>query len=297
MALDVSGVTSDAWDPAWDLCVVKMLTENLVICRRAVSRGGYHSALHRHTGVGIVYCIEGHGLYTFGAHALPFTPGRLIYFDSQIPHRVQMHGSYTRWDVCFRPGDLGALANDPDIGAAISAVMPCQGSAALFEVPPPVGERIQRVLTDLESEVRAGPNRSPAMVRLRLAELHLLLHGLRRSHIAAVANHEVAAELLAFIEERLSAQITVAELARRFHYSPSHVYRVIRRATGKTPTAYIRERKLDLARRLLVSTDLAISDIARAVGVPNVSHFCRIFREGTGQSPGRYRSEKRPAGS
>jgi AraC family transcriptional regulator, transcriptional activator of pobA len=66
--------------------------------------------------------------------------------------------------------------------------------------------------------------------------------------------------------------------------------------TGKSPSAWIRDRTLLEARRLLTYTDLTISEIAYRLNFRNVSYFVRFYRRLTGISPGaaRGRSIKNP---
>jgi AraC-like DNA-binding protein len=61
--------------------------------------------------------------------------------------------------------------------------------------------------------------------------------------------------------------------------------------TGKSPSAWIRDRTLLEARRLLTYTDLTISEIAYRLNFRNVSYFVRFYRRLTGISPGAARAK------
>jgi AraC-like DNA-binding protein len=60
--------------------------------------------------------------------------------------------------------------------------------------------------------------------------------------------------------------------------------------TGKSPSAWIRDRTLLEARRLVTYTDLTISEIAYRLNFRNVSYFVRFYRRLTGMSPGAARN-------
>ena len=98
----------------------------------------------------------------------------------------------------------------------------------------------------------------------------------------------MAADILSFIETRLADDISTSVIAREFHYSPSQVNRIIRRATARTAIQYIRERRLARALLLLETTDLSIRQVAERVGY-DVPYFCRVFRQATGRTPGEHR--------
>jgi len=49
------------------------------------------------------------------------------------------------------------------------------------------------------------------------------------------------------------------------------------------------ERRIAKARKLLINTDLCLSEIALEVGFADQSHFARRFRQTLGVSPGQFR--------
>lgn len=71
--------------------------------------------------------------------------------------------------------------------------------------------------------------------------------------------------------------------------SREHVNRVIRTATGGTATALVNELRLTRAASELVMTDRPIVRIAAECGLPNLSHFYRLFKTRFGVTPRHYR--------
>lgn len=83
--------------------------------------------------------------------------------------------------------------------------------------------------------------------------------------------------------------ITVAKVARRFHYSPSYLTSLYKRVFGVGIAEQVTEYRIDRARELLSSTASPVADIAREVGYDDPKYFMRVFRQRTGLTPGRYR--------
>ncbi|WP_246019061.1 helix-turn-helix domain-containing protein [Arthrobacter crusticola] len=75
--------------------------------------------------------------------------------------------------------------------------------------------------------------------------------------------------------------------------------RAFRSATGTTPSAWIRSRRLDAARRLLETTDLTIEQVAADCGFGNAATLRQNFAAAFSTSPTDYRSrfDTRPATS
>jgi len=92
-----------------------------------------------------------------------------------------------------------------------------------------------------------------------------------------------------FIEANLSADFRLADLAAQVGLSSSHFARCFKEETGKSPHAYVLERRVERAKRLLRTTDTSIADIAAECGFSSQSHLTTIFRQIAEITPGRYR--------
>ena len=110
------------------------------------------------------------------------------------------------------------------------------------------------------------------------------LRGLMKSQIGKI-EHRVAM----YINDNLSEMLSVKLLCARFHLSHNEMYTIFRDHFGSTPVAYIKERRLKYACRLLTETDFPINEIARRCGIPDYNYFTKQFKSGIGMTPSEYR--------
>lgn len=68
-----------------------------------------------------------------------------------------------------------------------------------------------------------------------------------------------------------------------------HVSRTMRRFMGQTPSDYINRLRMDHAARQLAGTSDTLAEIATDCGLPNLSHFHKLFLTTHGETPQRYR--------
>ena len=83
-------------------------------------------------------------------------------------------------------------------------------------------------------------------------------------------------------------QVTLADTAKYFGYSPSYLSRIIREQTGKTFNTIIAQLQMEQAIRLMDSGARNLTEIAQEIGCFDTSHFNKKFKAAYGVSPRQY---------
>lgn len=86
--------------------------------------------------------------------------------------------------------------------------------------------------------------------------------------------------------------LTIDELARVVDMSAFHFARLFKVTTGISPHQYVMNRRIQLVKTLLRTTDLLLSEIAHQAGFADHSHMGREFRRVTGKTPSEWRQQK-----
>lgn len=94
-----------------------------------------------------------------------------------------------------------------------------------------------------------------------------------------------------FMEEMGNMDTSVDSLAARMGLERSQFYRKIKALTNYSPVELIRTLRLKEARRLLLTTEKTISEIAYGVGFSSPAYFTKCFREAFGETPTDLRSK------
>ena len=95
------------------------------------------------------------------------------------------------------------------------------------------------------------------------------------------------AQALTLIDDCPAQALSLSDLARGAGLSRYQFLRGFARATGLTPHAYIMQRRLHRARRL-IGKGSALSDAALESGFADQSHMTRLFVRSFGMAPGAY---------
>jgi AraC family transcriptional regulator, transcriptional activator FtrA len=95
--------------------------------------------------------------------------------------------------------------------------------------------------------------------------------------------------VLEWADERLATPLSVSQLAARLGISPRTLARRFADEFGISPGAWLRSRRITVARTLLEETDLPVEAIAARVGLASAVNLRRHFRAQVGTTPGAYR--------
>lgn len=96
----------------------------------------------------------------------------------------------------------------------------------------------------------------------------------------------------AYIHDHLDEELDMERLAEIACMSSYHWHRIYRAIYGETLAATVKRLRLHRAAGEIVRTELAVSEIAKRSGYPNLQSFNRIFKSVYGMPPARYRKEE-----
>ena len=91
------------------------------------------------------------------------------------------------------------------------------------------------------------------------------------------------------IMEASHGRSTREYLEKQLHYNGEYLNRIVKKYTGKTILEFGQGIYLQEAKRLLLDTDMSISEIIAELGFSNRSHFYRVFQKAFGETPLDYR--------
>ena len=99
--------------------------------------------------------------------------------------------------------------------------------------------------------------------------------------------------IILYINEHIHEKITVADLTQMTKWKSQHFQRVFTQFMGMNPNEYIKIKKIEKAKALLIETDMSICDIVYDLGYKSQSNFFTLFKTLTGMSPESYRIENK----
>lgn len=97
---------------------------------------------------------------------------------------------------------------------------------------------------------------------------------------------------LQYIDQKLYGPITLEEVAEAVSVTPQYLTTIFKEETGMTLYQYIRKRKAEEAKMLLLYSNEPITTIASSLGFSSNAHFSAAFKTMTGYTPKEYRRRR-----
>lgn len=130
-------------------------------------------------------------------------------------------------------------------------------------------------------------------------EINDLLADMVQTFAAQVALHKKAKEEtqfspsvrqgMDFIHNHLHDHLTLTQISREVHLSPTYYSALFQKETGHSISEYIMNEKIQAACNLLQYSNYSGAEIANYLAFSSHSHFCSQFKKATGFTPAAYR--------
>lgn len=243
----------------------------------------------------IIYIRAGVGELLIGEKKRILSTGTLIYCRSGIPYAFFSEGELdvitVNFDMDMRRSHLTKTLNkiparDYNEDEGFDPFEDAELLNNFFVLEK--STHYERVLMKISEEHKC---RKPYYAEKTSAMLKSLLADLLRENLSS-KNSDII-DVIEYVNANFRRKITNEALANMAGYHPMHLNRLFKRELGTTVHNYVLRLRIAEAQRLLLSTDIPISEIADTVGFDNATHFSTQFKKSEACAPLEYRKKYR----
>ncbi|WP_339308089.1 AraC family transcriptional regulator [Paenibacillus sp. FSL R5-0519] len=109
-----------------------------------------------------------------------------------------------------------------------------------------------------------------------------------RPKLIANSQQERADAIAQYMQEHIDGPLNIESVATAFGYSPKYFFRYFKSVFGTTPHQYWASLKMERAKKMLLTTDWSVEEIATELGMER-SHLTRMFLQYTEMTPAKFR--------
>lgn len=247
----------------------------------------YHDAkmeevpLHHHDFYEIYYFLSGKVEYLVEGISYTLFPGDLLLISPMDLHRplIAPGEAYERIVLWIRAETLESLSSDADLRSCFGS-----GRHLYHCAHTPVPMLIERLSSEFSSHTRGSELCARGLFFQLLAELLRLTESAGKSLDGESSAPPVVREVLAYIAENYSEDLSLESLSARFFVSKYHLSHLFRESVGVSIYRYILLKRLQNARQLL-SEGESPGEVCRRCGFQDYTNFYRAFRRVYGSGP------------
>jgi AraC-like DNA-binding protein len=156
-------------------------------------------------------------------------------------------------------------------------------------------ELLESYYRSIQSYLSLSQKPNEQLLKLKFEELLLSLFSNRRNQdltyyfISLSQNREY--HMSRVMEKNFAYNLKLEDYAQLCHMSLSTFKKSFKQYYNTTPAAWLQQKKLDLARQRVLTTDLTINQISFECGFEDTSHFIRVFKQKNNLTPFQYRQK------
>jgi AraC-like DNA-binding protein len=234
----------------------------------------------------LIACLSGRGWVELErGRRLAVQAGEAVVIPSRAAHAYGADDKIP-WSIMwahFRGGHLAQFA----------AMLGATKADPILKLPPGAFERLR--FDELYLALEAGctlPSLLASSARLRMVLIELARLRVPANQRTG-STHEALRQNIEWMRGQRHRHIGLAELAAQAGLSVPHYSACFKRQTGYPPMAYFQRLKIQHAAQLLALTNLPVGEIGLAVGLEDPFYFSRLFKKVMGQSPRRFRANRK----
>lgn len=255
---------------------------------------GQERDFHFHEFDKIVILISGSVDYLVEGASYKMMPGDIILVRHHMIHKAVIDVSvpYERIIIYLDSSYVDRFA--PDMGLMECFALAEKRRFCLMRPTEDEWELVKSQLIRIEENTEDSAYAADFMRGTNLAQLMVYLNRIMQRDTGdkseAVEYNEKITDILSYINENISKDLTVDELASRSYLSRYHFMRLFKSQTGYTVHNYIRQKRLTLAARL-IREGMSASHAAEECGFSDYSAFHRAFTSTFGVSPSKIKKQ------
>lgn len=246
----------------------------------------------------ITFITEGEGSFSIDNRAYDAAPRDVLFSKPGEIRKWDTQHIANGYALIFEEEFLSSFFRDSLFVQHLS-FFSIEKTAAKLCLPDELYVRMIRLLHEIKTEIDSYRWNGVHLLRALLYEILMLLN---RAYLEIASEEEAKKEagsvhinkFIRLVAENLREQHAVRYYADKLCLTPNYLNEIVNSSVGISAKQYILNKVMDEAKRLLVYTELPVSDIAFGLHFSTTSYFIRCFRQCTGQTPLLYRQVHKP---
>ncbi len=225
---------------------------------------------HRHPMFEIVYYRNGEGRTEFNGRQFSYEPGT---FTVLYPNELHDETRITDTEVVY----FGFYYDNQPVRLEMGLYKDSQ--LCLHSL-------IEQILGEMAEKLNHYEVKIDSLLQALIVEVQRL----SGSRVTVYADQKIA-YAKHYMEQYYSQKMNLTQLSKICGYSYDHFRHMFKETEGITPMVYLRQLRIEKAKKMILERELSLTEIALECGFTSLSQFSSVFRQITGQNPTNFKLE------
>lgn len=232
----------------------------------------------------ILYTIEGKGKLTYKDSIYYLTPNTLIWIDCNTPFQLDLfestswHFNYIFFKGSHTPSYYCHYHENDYVICPISSI-----------------SHVPSILNHLLTLDKDSFNLTDFIISKLITDLLTELILIKEADFNQIKSiPKYLNELKQLFDTQYMQHFNLDELAQLYHISKYKMIRDFATYLDTSPINYLIQKRIQIAKDLLLNTEKPVYEIATLVGIDNLNHFTNLFKKNVGTTPITYRKHFYP---
>jgi len=247
---------------------------------------------HRHDFHAFIFVTSGSGSHVIDFIEYPLKANRCFYIGYGQIHAWKTLKSVTGYVLLFTDDFYNAIYTGNDLIKS-DKLLSCL--SVFTDIPKSSIPEWNLLFTQIGNEFTTKTAEWKLVICLLLKVLVLKVRRLGEDELLTndvfKSSYHIIVQYKAMINDYFASYKAPKEYAAMLNITPNYLSNVCKAITGKPAGELIKDRIILEAKRLIIHTQLTISEITHQLGFNNKSHFGKYFKKDTGLSPDQFRKK------
>jgi len=240
--------------------------------------------MHIHQSYEIYLFVKGNVKYLVEGSSYSLAPGSILIIRPNESHKPKIIDSspYERYNINFHQSSIEKI--DPDLRLLAPFLDRTLGQSNMYSASELGDIPIRKLFYNMCYNQKDTYASDVTIITSLLYILDALRSAFDTRGTQSDRHKSREEEIVSYVNEHLSSELSVPMLAEHFFMSTSQFGRVFKSATGASPWEYISKKRLSYARDLIRSGESPLSAFSKC-GYSDYSVFYRAYIKCFGKAP------------
>lgn len=249
---------------------------------------------HVHTFYEIIWFQDGCGTHTVDFQEYPVKPGTLFFLTPGQVHNFDGSSDYKGLTIKLCTNFMQSKGDDSDLFVKYN-MFHTFDTAPYYTIDETTSQQLAQIVVEMEKELKSAQEFGHIDVLRSLLKLFLInvhRHGRQENALqldGLKPSHRLFVMFRRMLEKEFIHMHTVQEYADALNVAVRTLNKCVNECSGRSPLAFINERIMLEAKRLVRYSGLMIKEIAFELGYDDPSYFVKFFKRQTGYLPSDFR--------